>query len=577
MQIEVKNDTIEKLIPLLEKDKAFADLVESWGNVRSTRYGSKTQTLYLSSYKTAPLKRLYEHAKILGDRSIMMNITALLGVRSNPAGARVSQIQTLTTALAGYLVTDIIDGWLYKKRADGFYLPYVVTSIKYTPPGGRGDDRSPAFVTVSLAANIAKLEQDREHGNRYRRSAETESLTFYSDNLPATPAELFEKQGFFKETKELRAQYDEQLEQFHKVLAAPNEQFWFKGNATEISSRNYWWGAINFEVREPIKVVNDEELVLRPYVEHADPSFWRNFVIDVDEEEENEDDEDAPKKSKPKKAKLEFDRGFDTTPVHPMALIFDLEKHEHLWAHTSLLTPYVYKPELRDVLVLPEEHRDMIDILATDLGVVVEDVVEGKSGGTLILCTGKPGLGKTLTPEVYSEVIGRPHYRVTAGVLGTEPDSVEKNLKIILKRAGRWNSVTTLDEADVYIRQRGDDLKHNAVVAAFLQQLEYFPGILFMTTNREEDVDDAISSRCAALLRYKAPVASDAFKIWKIQSKLFDINLTDELTQQLVEKYPNASGRDIRNLCKITTKYLRAKGQEPNLEAFRICAQFRGL
>lgn len=576
MQIEVKNETIEKLVPLLQNDKAFADLVDDWKNVKPTRYGSKTQTLALSSYKTAPLKRLYEHAKVLGDRSIMMNITALLGVRSNPAGAKVSSIQTLVTGIAGYLVTDIIDGWIYKKRTDGLYLPYVVTKLKYNPPSGSGDNRSPASVVVSLAANIAKLEQDREQNSRYGRSSETDSLHFYSENLPATPAELFEKEGFYKETKELRAQYDEQLAHFKTIVDAPNEQFWFQGKATEVHSRN-WWSQLSFEVRQPIKVVNDEQLVRRAYVEHADPSFWRNFVLDADEDETDLEDDDAPKKTKAKKVKLDFDRGFDATPTHPMALIFDLDKHEYLWAHTSLLKPYTYKPELRDVLVLPEEHRDMIDILATDLGVVVEDVVEGKSGGTLILCTGKPGLGKTLTPEVYAEVIGRPHYRVTAGVLGTNPEEVEKNLKQILKRAARWNSVTTLDEADVYIRQRGDDLKHNAVVAAFLQQLEYFSGILFMTTNREEDVDDAIQSRCAALLRYKAPVRNDAIKIWFIQAKLFEIDLSVDLVHELVEKYPQASGRDIRNLCKITSKYLRAKGQEPNAEAFRICAQFRGL
>src|SRR3546814_2642760 len=66
-------------------------------------------------------------------------------------------------------------------------------------------------------------------------------------------------------------------------------------------------------------------------------------------------------------------------------------------------------------------------------------------------------------------------------------------------RISDWSSdvcSSDLDEADVYIRCRDNDLEHNAIVAEFLRTLEYFNGLLFMTTNRINDVDDAILSRC---------------------------------------------------------------------------------
>jgi len=62
-----------------------------------------------------------------------------------------------------------------------------------------------------------------------------------------------------------------------------------------------------------------------------------------------------------------------------------------------------------------------------------------------------------------------------------------------------------IDEADVYIRKRSDDIAANAVVGIFLRVLEYFDGLLFLTTNRIDDIDEAIISRCIALIRYLAP------------------------------------------------------------------------
>ena len=130
--------------------------------------------------------------------------------------------------------------------------------------------------------------------------------------------------------------------------------------------------------------------------------------------------------------------------------------------HVQNLTSYEYKPELREKLILPVQHRELIDILTADMNVLMEDIVEGKSGGTTILCKGAPGLGKTLTAEVYSEVVGKPLYRVHSGQLGITAASVEQNLSEILRRAARWDAILLLDEADVYIRCRDNDLQHNA-------------------------------------------------------------------------------------------------------------------
>jgi AAA+ superfamily predicted ATPase len=189
---------------------------------------------------------------------------------------------------------------------------------------------------------------------------------------------------------------------------------------------------------------------------------------------------------------------------------------------------------------------------------------------------GASGLGKTLTAEVYSEVVGKPLYRVHSGQLGISADSVESALTTILRRAARWDAILLLDEADVYIRRRDNDLQHNAIVAEFLRTLEYFDGLLFMTTNRVGDVDDAILSRCIAVIKYEIPPHDDAIRLWQSLSTQFRADLPAELIADLVINFPNSSGRDIKELLKLTSRYCMSTSVPLSLEAFRQCAVFRG-
>jgi hypothetical protein len=53
--------------------------------------------------------------------------------------------------------------------------------------------------------------------------------------------------------------------------------------------------------------------------------------------------------------------------------------------------------------------------------------------------------------------------------------------------ARSWDAVMLLDEADIYMEYRQiHDLNRNNLVASFLRAIEYYEGILFLTTNRGE-------------------------------------------------------------------------------------------
>lgn len=106
---------------------------------------------------------------------------------------------------------------------------------------------------------------------------------------------------------------------------------------------------------------------------------------------------------------------------------------------------------------------------------------------------------------------------VSAGELGTNPRELEAELNKILDIAHSWGAVLLLDEADVFLEKRTiQDIHRNALVSIFLRLLEYFQGILFLTTNRVETFDDAFQSRIHVALRYGELASKAKRTVWKM-------------------------------------------------------------
>lgn len=125
-----------------------------------------------------------------------------------------------------------------------------------------------------------------------------------------------------------------------------------------------------------------------------------------------------------------------------------------------------------------------------------DDFVKGKGKGLIGLLLGPPGSGKTLTAEAIAETARMPLYMISSGALGSEPEKIYNNLTRILELATHWRAVLLLDEADVFLAKRSmEDLKRNAIVAVFLRELEYYQGILILTTNEAQIIDAAFQSK----------------------------------------------------------------------------------
>jgi len=256
---------------------------------------------------------------------------------------------------------------------------------------------------------------------------------------------------------------------------------------------------------------------------------------------------------------------------------FNLSHHRFDWLPSSFLEQYEYNPLIEKKLILPEEHKGLIDILLSDdVEAVGGDIIEGKGDGTIILAKGRAGIGKTVTAEVYSEKKELPLYSVHSGQLGINGEEIEEKLKKIFERAERWGCCLLVDEADTFLRERGEDVQHNAIVASFLRNLEYYNGLMFLTTNIS-NIDEAIESRCIAVLQYSMPTIPMRERLWKLFISQFELSVSDDVISELVEKMEDFSGRDIKNVSMLVSRYARGKKIEIiDFNVFKLCATFRG-
>ena len=197
----------------------------------------------------------------------------------------------------------------------------------------------------------------------------------------------------------------------------------------------------------------------------------------------------------------------------------------------------------------------------------LNDFIEGKGNGLIILLHGGPGTGKTLTAESVAEVSNRPLYRITCGDIGTNAEEIERNLPDVLLFGKIWGCVLLLDEADVFLEERSEqDLQRNALVSVFLRAIEYYDGILILTSNRVGTFDEAFKSRIQLALHLPTLKKDDRRRIWNnFIDNLRETNANakiDQLRERVKDFAKHVlNGREIRNIVKVAQQLAQSEGQ----------------
>jgi hypothetical protein len=208
-------------------------------------------------------------------------------------------------------------------------------------------------------------------------------------------------------------------------------------------------------------------------------------------------------------------RADDLMYISPLLKGYCLKSEVWLQFYIDDVRPMEWNLDAYEHLVYPEEQKDLVlSFVANHKSSVptsdFDDVIKGKGTGLVMLLSGPPGTGKTLTAEAVADKTHRPLLYMHAEDLGVNPATLGANLKKMFEMAAEWDGVCLLDECDVFLSARNPvDIARNELVSIFLREIEYFQGVLFLTTNLYDSIDTAFRSRMSIHLRF-SPLAPDA-------------------------------------------------------------------
>ncbi|KAF1937597.1 P-loop containing nucleoside triphosphate hydrolase protein [Clathrospora elynae] len=252
----------------------------------------------------------------------------------------------------------------------------------------------------------------------------------------------------------------------------------------------------------------------------------------------------------------------------PTVKCFKIEKKKWEKLAVAKIHEIPWAEKAFDSLVLDHSEKGlMLALVDRDQftqGRPFDDFIGGKGQGMIMLLCGPPGVGKTLTAETVSEHLRRPLYKLGAGDLGTDARHVEASLDKALKLCGHFGAVLLIDEVDVFMEARtSNNLQRNELVSVFLRLLEYYNGIMILTTNRMRSIDSAFESRIDITLTYNSLTEVDRQQVWRnflatMDPKDFDIGETDLMK---LAKW-DFNGRQLKSAIK-TARILASKKWEP--------------
>ncbi|KAL6909246.1 P-loop containing nucleoside triphosphate hydrolase protein [Trichoderma evansii] len=272
----------------------------------------------------------------------------------------------------------------------------------------------------------------------------------------------------------------------------------------------------------------------------------------------------------------------------------DLRTKKSYTVSVDNLQPVKWNKDAMDHLVLDTKKKEMLKGLVryhfdrnrrNDRG----DLIAGKGQSLVILLHGPPGVGKTLTADLTAEAVGKPLIAMSIGEMVWGDTRLEGRLKTEFQRAIDWDAVLLLDEADVVLEARTfEDVRRNGIVSIFLRELEYYKGVLFLTTNRVNTMDTAFQSRIQIGIGFQGMTPKIRAEVW---TQLLTLNGRDKILgpealkiiQTKLSKY-ELNGRQIRNVLNVAEGLaFQEDGEDGKLryrhieEATKAAAEFQKM
>lgn len=163
-------------------------------------------------------------------------------------------------------------------------------------------------------------------------------------------------------------------------------------------------------------------------------------------------------------------------------------------------------------------------------------------------------------------------YVIGAGDLGTTAIELDTALQQSFELASAWKAIILIDEADVFLEKRSpNELQRNAMVAVFLRHLEYYPAIVFLTTNRVKVFDEAFLSRIHVALHFPELKPENLKAVWNAFLKKVGTGIVkdsengepDGISERELEMLSQRriNGRQVKNAVKTASSLATVRGE----------------
>jgi hypothetical protein len=162
--------------------------------------------------------------------------------------------------------------------------------------------------------------------------------------------------------------------------------------------------------------------------------------------------------------------------------------------------------------------------------------------GFRCLFYGPSGTGKTLTATLLGKEFERPVYRIDLSqVVSKYIGETEKNLERIFRQAENKDWILLFDEADALFGKRtntksSNDRYANQEVSYLLQRVERFDGLVILTSNFRNNIDEAFVRRFNLMIKFSKPTIEERIKLWS-NSIPAGIKIDHNLLTVLATKY----------------------------------------